>query len=189
MCGGREEGEGGGGGGRTAAAAAAASPRWLPQAPRLPGARLSSSAAGRLVLVPPPPPRQRRKLRESLFWADLAGARRGGRCSGRGAGQAARGRRRLLAGTGWRAGSREAPGAGSAPARAPLAGACLSRGLTAQVNSIGGRRRRRRALAERLAGGVCGGTGPPGSGLRSPNAPSAPPPDTRSSRSGTSSAR
>lgn len=38
-------------------------------------------------------------------------------------------------------GRRKAPGAGSAPARAPLAGACLSRRLAAQVNSIGGRRR------------------------------------------------
>lgn len=46
----------------------------LPDCP----ARLSSSAAGRLVLVPPPPPpRSRGTLRESLFGADLAGARRG----------------------------------------------------------------------------------------------------------------
>lgn len=42
-----------------------------------------------------------------------------------------------------RADRREAPGAGSAPARAPLAGACLSRPLATQVNSIGGHRRRR----------------------------------------------
>lgn len=67
-------------------------------------ARLSSSATGRLVQVPPPPPppRWRGTLRESLFLADRTGARRGGRCSGRGAKRAARGRRRLLAGAGGR---------------------------------------------------------------------------------------
>lgn len=88
-----------------------------------------------------------------------------------------------------RAGGREAPGAGWASARAPLAGACLSRRLAAQVNSIGGRRRRRG-----LPGWTGGGRGRrrhggPGSGLRSPTATSAPAPDARSSRSGTSSAR
>lgn len=90
-------------------------------------------------------------------------------------------------GPSWRAGGRGAPGTGWAPARAPLAGACLSRRLTAQVNSIGGRRRGLPGWTG--AGGGGGRTWAPGPGLRSPTAPSAPPPDARSSRSGTSSAR
>ena len=94
MCGG-EEGEGGGGGGGRAAAAA--SPRRPPGAPRLPLPPLQQHR-GPTGPGPAAAAAALETLRESLFGADLAGARRGRRCSVRGAGRAARGRRRLPAG-------------------------------------------------------------------------------------------
>lgn len=149
MCGGREEGEGGGGG-RTAAAAA--SPRRPPRAPRPPVPPLQQRRTARPLLGPPPPPRRcRETLCESCSPAYLAGAREALQRSGRRAGCAG------LAAPSGRSRQRAA-GAGSAPASAPLAGACFSRRLTAQVNSIGGRRRG--LLGCTVAGGEVVAPGP-----------------------------
>lgn len=125
MCGGREEGEGGGGGGHTAAAAAAASPWRQPRAPRLPGPPLQQRRG-----PPGPGPAAAAAALEGdapgvfIFGRSPRRAARGAlQRPGPGAKQAARGRRRLLAGAGGRRGSARGwlgSGPRSARGRLPL---------------------------------------------------------------------